>query len=233
MISVYRIGFNLENENQTYYFSISYNNDNQLLNTMILSPQGNLLQEYWDPSEESWAAAWSALRTPCDYYGACGPFGICNANASPICSCLRGFKPRNAAEWSRGNWSNGCVRNAPLQCEKSTNATGGGEDGFFKVELVKVPFLAEWSNSSSSADECKQECFENCLCSAYAYENGIGCMLWRSDLVDVQTFESIGADLYVRLAEAELDTISRLSLNSYCNYFLSKLNLFDIVFIHR
>ncbi|XP_038895960.1 G-type lectin S-receptor-like serine/threonine-protein kinase At1g11330 [Benincasa hispida] len=209
MISVYLVGFNLAIEDQAYYFSISYSNEDQLLYNMVLSPEGNLEQQYWDPSKENWEVSWSAFRTECDYYGVCGVFGVCNANVSPVCSCLTGFKPKDEDEWNRGNWSNGCVRNTPLQCENSSrNNTRVEEDGFLKVELVKVPFLAEWSNSSTSADDCKQECFQNCSCSAYAYENGIGCMIWRRDLFDVQKFESLGANLHLRLAYADLQTIN-------------------------
>ncbi|CAK9327386.1 unnamed protein product [Citrullus colocynthis] len=215
MISVYLIGFNLAIEDQIYYFSITYNNDNQLLYTMVLSPEGNLEQQYWNSSKKNWEARWLAFRTECDYYGVCGAFGVCNANASPVCSCLTGFKPRDEKEWNRGNWSNGCVRNTALQCEKPNNATTSGEeDGFLEVELVKVPFLAEWSNFSTSADDCKQECFENCLCSAYAYENGIGCMLWKRDLIDVQKFESLGSNLHLRLAHADLQTINDVKSKS-------------------
>ncbi|KAG9452826.1 hypothetical protein H6P81_005730 [Aristolochia fimbriata] len=34
---------------------------------------------------------------PCDVYGKCGPWGLCDipSSTSPQCSCLRGFEPRS------------------------------------------------------------------------------------------------------------------------------------------
>uniref|UniRef100_A0A0A0LS76 Receptor-like serine/threonine-protein kinase n=1 Tax=Cucumis sativus TaxID=3659 RepID=A0A0A0LS76_CUCSA len=173
------------------------------------SKEGILEQQFWNQSKGNWEQSWSAFSTECDYYGVCGAFGVCNAKATPVCSCLTGFKPKDEDEWKRGNWSNGCERITPLQCESSArNNSRVEEDGFLHLETVKVPFLVEWSNSSSSGSDCKQECFENCLCNAYAYENGIGCMLWKKELVDVQKFENLGANLYLRLANAELQKIN-------------------------
>lgn len=65
---------------------------------------------------------WSAFRTTCDYCEACGAFGICNAKASPICSCLGGFKANEEDEWNQGNWSGGCVQKTPLKCQNSNNS---------------------------------------------------------------------------------------------------------------
>ncbi|XP_022140069.1 G-type lectin S-receptor-like serine/threonine-protein kinase At1g11300 [Momordica charantia] len=199
MKSVYLSGNSLLIEDQTYHLT-----NGQKSMYIFLSSQGNVERRAWDSTEERWKVIWSAPRTQCDFYGACGAFGFCNAKASPVCRCLRGFKPKQEEEWNQGNWSGGCVRITPVKCGKF-NTANAEEDGFSKVEMVKVPFLAEWSNSSATADDCKHECLKNCSCSAYAYENGIHCMLWKSDLIDIQKFESGGADVYLRLAYADLD----------------------------
>ncbi|PPD66887.1 hypothetical protein GOBAR_DD36233 [Gossypium barbadense] len=46
---------------------------------------------------------------------------------------------------------------------------------------------------------------KNCSCVAYAYDAGIGCMLWSRDLIDVQKFSNRGVNLYIRLPSSELD----------------------------
>ena len=70
-------------------------------------------------------------------------WGIWN---SPICSCLRGFEPRNIKEWSRGNWTGECVRKTPLQCERINGSTEESEaDGFIRLTTIKVLDFAEWS----------------------------------------------------------------------------------------
>ncbi|KAK1556964.1 hypothetical protein Q3G72_015373 [Acer saccharum] len=122
---------------------------------------------------------------------------------NPICSCVRGFEPKNKEEWSRGNWTNGCIRKRLLLCDR-TNQTGEAkkEDGFLKLETMKLPYFAE--QSSVTVAECRERCLNNCSCIAYAYDAGIGCMTWTGSLIDLNKFSSEGADLYIRLAHSEL-----------------------------
>ncbi|CBI38487.3 unnamed protein product, partial [Vitis vinifera] len=119
-------------------------------------------------------------------------------------NCLRGYEPKYIEEWSRGNWTSGCVRKTPLQCER-TNSSGqqGKLDGFFRLTTVKVPDFADWSLALE--DECREQCLKNCSCMAYSYYSGIGCMSWSGNLIDLQKFTQGGADLYIRLANSELD----------------------------
>ncbi|KAK1557127.1 hypothetical protein Q3G72_018523 [Acer saccharum] len=144
------------------------------------------------------------LDTECDVYGWCGEFGSCNPEKKPICSCLRGFEPKTVQEWNRGNWTSGCVRKSPLQCER-INQTGDvkKEDGFLKLGTMKLPYLA--ARSSVSVVNCREYCLSNCSCIAYAYDDGIGCMTWTGSLIDLQKFSIGGADLYIRLAHSELE----------------------------
>ncbi|KAK1556732.1 hypothetical protein Q3G72_011021 [Acer saccharum] len=123
----------------------------------------------------------------------------------PICSCLKGFEPKNKEEWNGGNWTNGCVRKRLLQCER-INQTGEAarEDGFLKLEKMKLPYFAE--RTSIRAAECREKCLNNCSCMAYAYEAGIHCMTWTGSLIDLQMFPINGEDLYIRLDQSELET---------------------------
>ncbi|GMP74973.1 hypothetical protein CsSME_00032212 [Camellia sinensis var. sinensis] len=95
---------------------------------------------------------------------------------------------------------------------------------------MKVPVFAVWSPVLSN--ECKNQCLKNCSCTAYAYYDGIGCMLWSGSLIDIQKFSSDGADLYIRVAYSELDKKRDLKLViaisvivgsimiSICSYFI-------------
>ncbi|KAF8030791.1 hypothetical protein BT93_D0087 [Corymbia citriodora subsp. variegata] len=156
-------------------------------------------------NSSSWSIIWSSRGSDCDVYGQCGPFGICNAYKSPICSCLRGFEPKNFEEWGRRNWSSGCIRKSSLQCNGTTNgsSTAGKKDGFLKLEMMKVPNYG--IVFSTLEDDCPGNCSINCSCIAYAYVSGVGCMFWRGDLIDLQKFSVGGTTLYVRLAHSELD----------------------------
>ncbi|GKV19157.1 hypothetical protein SLEP1_g29451 [Rubroshorea leprosula] len=65
---------------------------------------------------------WSNPQNECEVYGKCGPFGSCDSQKPTICSCLRGFEPKNREEWNRGFWTSGCVRSTILQCNRTNNS---------------------------------------------------------------------------------------------------------------
>lgn len=205
MQSVYLDGFSLVDDKEgtvylTYNFAeVSY------FSFFYMRSNGELLQPFWDEKYNHWRIDWSTRESECDVYGKCGPFGFCDAKKSPICSCLRGFDPKKVEEWSRGDWSSGCVKRSLLQCERIKNGStkAGKMDGFVKLETVKVPNYAIWS--SSSEDKCQEQCLSNCSCAAYAYDAGVGCMYWSGNLTDVRQFTNGGTTLYVRLAHTELE----------------------------
>ncbi|KAJ1405889.1 putative serine/threonine-protein kinase [Sesbania bispinosa] len=169
---------------------------------MGLNPQGQLTSAWWKNRKELWRTAFQG--TSCDLYGMCGAFGSCNWQNTPICSCLNGYKPRNLEEWNRRNWTGGCVRKEVLQC----GGEGVRKDGFLKLQNMKVPDFVE-RLAASLESECRDQCLENCSCVAYAYESGIGCMVWSGDLIDIQRFSSGGGvDLYIRVAHSVLEKYS-------------------------
>ncbi|KAK8527603.1 hypothetical protein V6N13_085421 [Hibiscus sabdariffa] len=195
MNSVYLNGFYLvaDSEEKSYYFTFGLSNTSLVL-YYELDPQGKLIEHQWDDGKGEWVNALSILLNDCDIYGKCGEFGVCDSTKRPICSCLKGFEPRNVEEWSGGNWSGGCVRTTLLQCQN---------DGFLRLETMKVPAFPDWSPVTYGG--CEDRCMKNCSCVAYAYDAGIGCMFWNGDLIDVQKFPYGGVDLYIRLPSSELD----------------------------
>ncbi|TYG81844.1 hypothetical protein ES288_D01G040500v1 [Gossypium darwinii] len=208
MKTVYIDGFHVvaDYQQQTYYFTYEYS-DNYRLKYYELDSQGKLFERTWDGGKGEWINRYSTTLTESCVYGQCGPFGICDRTKQPICSCLKGFKPRNIEEWSRGNWSGGCFRTTPLQCQRDKNngseAGQGDDDGFLKLQTMKVPAFPD--RSSINNGECKDQCMKNCSCVAYAYDAGIGCMFWSGDLIDMQKFSTQRVNLYIRLPSSELD----------------------------
>ncbi|XP_062013315.1 G-type lectin S-receptor-like serine/threonine-protein kinase At1g61370 isoform X2 [Rosa rugosa] len=174
---------------------------------MDISSEG-ILRNLYSPSGKKWYYDWQSSENPCNNYGACGPFGVCKASESPICKCLKGFIPKSNEEWSKRNWTGGCVRRINLSCETHTNesVSSKGKDGFLKMERLKVPDFHEYLTSVvlDKFEDCKIKCLNNCSCLAYAYVDNIGCLVWSKDLIDIQQFPSLGEDLYVRLARSEL-----------------------------
>ncbi|XP_050288921.1 G-type lectin S-receptor-like serine/threonine-protein kinase At1g11330 isoform X2 [Quercus robur] len=231
MSSVFHNGFSVvDDQNGTISLSFSY-----LINSLfhyVLTTEGDLVERYWDNDKDYWRIVWNAMKSECDVYGTCGAFGSCNSRTSPICSCLPGFEPKNTEEWNRGNWTSGCLRRTPLQCER-VNTTGNEAskmDEFLKLKMMKVPDFAD--SSPANEDYCRQQCLENCSCIAYAYDIGTGCMQWTRNLIDIQKFSSSGVDLYIRVAYSELDKVRDMKIIvtitviigtffiSICTYFL-------------
>ncbi|XP_058197233.1 G-type lectin S-receptor-like serine/threonine-protein kinase At1g11330 isoform X2 [Rhododendron vialii] len=204
MNSMYLNGFTVipDDNKGTAYVSFTTGNES-LMEYYLLNHDGNLMEKEMIEWKREWEVSWSALETDCDVYGKCGPFGSCNSKDSPICSCLRGFEPNNIEEWNRENFTGGCARKTPLQCERNGSSNLDLKDGFLKLTTMKVPELADWV--SVPENECEKQCLMNCSCAAYAYYQGIGCMSWSGKLVDIQKFSSDGADLYIRVAYSEID----------------------------
>ncbi|XP_075093131.1 G-type lectin S-receptor-like serine/threonine-protein kinase At1g11330 isoform X2 [Nicotiana tabacum] len=201
MRSVHTGGYNVvdDEEGTVYLTGLA---DRKEAVRFTLEPNGNLVQSNWDENERNWKIPWLAISDDCDVYGTCGPFGCCNSLDSPICSCLRGFDPKSREEWEKGNWSSGCARRKPLQCEEKNKTSK--EDGFVKMEFMKVPDFAEWLPPKME-DECRSQCLKNFSCLAYAFDAGIGCMSWSRSLIDIQELQRAGTTLYIRVAYSELD----------------------------
>ena len=191
----------LSDENEgTVDFMFSVQNESKLEH-YVLNHDGNFLQKSWDYGKKKWLIAWQSMVSDCEYYGKCGRFGNCNAKKSTICSCLNGFKPKNKARWSKGDWSHGCIRKTPL---RKCGDKGGIEDGFLRLQNRKVPDFGKLVVKAKE-DECRIKCLRNCSCIAYAFPKDVGCIQWiNRSLIDVQEFTSGGADLYIRLAHSDL-----------------------------
>lgn len=176
---------------------------------------GTINEIWWDFRKRQWKTKYRAPDVECDFYGKCGAYGTCNSLKSPMCRCLRGFTPKSEEEWSKGNWSNGCVRRISLQC-----GAEGSQDGFLVLNMVKLPDFAEWF-TGINLNECKSQCLNNCSCLAYAYDAGAGCLYWSRDLIDIQELTSGGVDLFLRLSHLELGKFEKLKrAESFCSFYI-------------
>ncbi|KAJ0550477.1 putative protein kinase RLK-Pelle-DLSV family [Helianthus annuus] len=185
------------------YFGYNLVNSPQA-SRMRLKPDGDIEYLNWINLTQSWNAFSTATNDNCASYSICGPYGVCNIDNTPACSCLDGFEPRNAEDWRRADWSSGCQRIEPLACG---NENGYG-DSFPNITGVKFPDTnVSWYNQSMTLAECEVACKRNCLCMAYANSDitngGSGCLLWFSDLVDIRLDDET-QQLYIRMPASEL-----------------------------
>ncbi|GFP89948.1 g-type lectin s-receptor-like serine/threonine-protein kinase at4g27290 [Phtheirospermum japonicum] len=195
--SIFKFGL-VMNENEVYYHYELFNNS--VISRFTLTEGGVGQRSVWVDRTHGWVVYLTAPTDNCDIYRACGSYGICRVDNSPVCGCLDKFTPNDPRGWDRGDWSNGCARRTPLDCENG--------DGFLKYSGVKLPDTQNsWFSESMSLKECKELCSRNCSCTAYTSldigRGGRGCLLWFGELVDIREI-SPGADIYIRMASSEL-----------------------------
>ncbi|XP_072987077.1 receptor-like serine/threonine-protein kinase SD1-8 isoform X1 [Typha latifolia] len=194
----------VSNQDEIYY---TYEVSSSMISRFVMNSTGSLQRFIWFDTTQSWSLFWSDPKDPCDSFGACGPFGICNMDTSPMCSCVHGFDPKSPQDWNLRATSGGCVRKTKLDCKG---------DEFLEMDNVKPPeSINAIVNMSMGIDECRQSCLMNCSCRAYASANisggESGCIIWATDLIDMRQFDAGGQTLYVRLAASDMPIVSRSS----------------------
>ncbi|KAI3680606.1 hypothetical protein L6452_35379 [Arctium lappa] len=200
------IDFEFINNPDEISYSFKMRNDT-VYSRLIISPSGLLQRFTWVASSKTWTNFWFAPRDQCDYYRHCGAFGVCDSNASPVCLCPTGFRPRDAEGWGLRDGSGGCVRRSGLEC---------GSDGFLALKNMKLPVTSTaFVDRRMNLSECGEVCKRNCSCTGYASMDvnrvGSGCVIWVGELVDMREYaesEGGGQDLYVRVAASDLDESS-------------------------
>ncbi|GLU09101.1 hypothetical protein SLE2022_259770 [Rubroshorea leprosula] len=189
----------ISNEEEIYYI---YYLINKSVTTRLVLNQTSIKGEryIWNEETRTWKLYNQFPWDNCDNYRTCGAYGMCVNTALPPCQCLKGFRLKSQ-EGSSEDWSQGCVRNNPLDCQKG--------DGFIKFGGLKLPDTAHsWVNRSMNLNECRAKCLENCSCTAYTtmdIKENRGCAIWFGDLVDLKQVEAGGQDLYVRVSAADSD----------------------------
>ncbi|KAG9454347.1 hypothetical protein H6P81_007251 [Aristolochia fimbriata] len=201
MKPAYIFNFNFVSNEREIYYEFDLVNKS-LVSRLIVSPTGILQRFTWLPESRAWNPIWYAPKDQCDQYAVCGPFGVCDANGSPVCSCLKGFQPKSPQAWFLRDGTDGCVRRTPLACSKS--------DGFMKVKGMKLPDTdVAMVHEDMNLDDCEELCLQNCSCMGYASADirgkGRGCVTWGGQLIDLRMYADSGQELYVRLAASELD----------------------------
>ncbi|PON82266.1 S-receptor-like serine/threonine-protein kinase [Trema orientale] len=191
------------NDDEIYY---TYTLKNKSLVSMIVVNRTTRVRQnlVWIETERTWRPFTTIPRDQCDRYGLCGANGNCVMSETPVCQCLKGFKPKSLEKWNSMDWSDGCVRNSPLSCNDKE------KDGFMKFSGLKLPDAEHTRvNKSMNLEECRAKCFSNCSCMAYANSDirgkGSGCVIWIGDLLDIRQFLTTEQDLYVRMLASEIE----------------------------
>ncbi|TVU34884.1 hypothetical protein EJB05_16739, partial [Eragrostis curvula] len=192
---------------ETYYSYSIVGASSSLLSRFVVDATAGQVQRFvW--INGSWSNFWYYPTDPCDSYAKCGAFGYCDTGNSPLCSCLPGFEPRSPQQWNLRDGTGGCVRTTNLSCG------GGGGDGFWVMNRMKLPQATNATlYAGMNLDQCRQVCLSNCRCRAYAAANvsgGVnqGCVIWAVDLLDMRQYSTVVQDVYIRLAQSEIDALN-------------------------
>jgi len=215
---------------QAFTFEVVYSPDEtyysyfirepSLLSRLVVDGAATQLKRF-SLNNGAWNSFWYYPTDQCDYYAKCGPFGFCDTDRSPPCSCLPGFVPRSPDQWGRREWSGGCVRSTSLSCD--------GGDGFWVVNRMKLPQATDATvYAGMTLDQCRQACLGNCSCGAYAAANnsggiGVGCVIWTVDLLDMRQYPIVVQDVYIRLAQSEIDALKAAAAGNHQHSHKSKL----------
>ncbi|WJX31941.1 receptor protein-tyrosine kinase [Trifolium repens] len=186
----------LNNEDEVYYMFTLKNSS--VISIIVFNQTISLRQRLvWIPESKIWSVYQTLPQDSCDVYNVCGANGQCVLDASPMCQCLDGFKPKLPQQWNSTDWTQGCVRNGNWSCGVKNR------DGFKRITRIKLPDTTHsWIDEKMTLEDCKVKCLENCSCSAYSSLDstgtGSGCSIWFGDLVDMRVLQS-GNDLYIRV----------------------------------
>ncbi|KAL9818314.1 putative receptor-like serine/threonine-protein kinase SD1-8 RLK-Pelle-DLSV family [Arabidopsis thaliana] len=169
--------FTTSKEEVTYSFRIT---KSDVYSRLSISSSGLLQRFTWIETAQNWNQFWYAPKDQCDEYKECGVYGYCDSNTSPVCNCIKGFKPRNPQVWGLRDGSDGCVRKTLLSC--------GGGDGFVRLKKMKLPDTTTASvDRGIGVKECEQKCLRDCNCTAFANTDirgsGSGCVTWTGELL--------------------------------------------------
>jgi hypothetical protein len=185
----------LSNEDEIYYMFTLKNST--VISIIVFNETLSVRQRLvWIQESKTWNVYQTIPQDNCDIYNVCGANGLCVLDASPMCQCLKGFKPKSPQQWSATDWTQGCVRIGNWSCEAKVN------DGFERISGMKLPDTAHsWIDEKMTLENCKAKCLENCSCSAYSSLDatgvGNGCSIWFGDLIDLR-ISPTGQDLYIR-----------------------------------
>ncbi|CAN4122487.1 unnamed protein product [Withania somnifera] len=198
---LYTFRFIFNQEELYYIFSLI--NNSSVLSRIVLTSNGVIQRFMWVDQTKRWNIHYKLPADNCDTYSLCGVHGSCDIDSEPICGCLEKFVPKYPQQWDRGDWTGGCVRRTPLDCNK--------EHAFLKYSGIKLPDTKHSQyNKTMTLEECRQICSRDCSCTAYSsldISNGDkGCLLWFEELIDIRKVSERGQDIFIRMDPSEQES---------------------------
>ena len=160
---------------------------------IVLSDYGAIHPFSWEERSERWILHALQPTDVCSDFARCGRNAVCDIRSSPTCECLDGFEPLVRGDWDALNFSSGCRRKRPIQCDKDKTE-------FMEQTNIRFPTYPEKLEIAMKG-VCEFVCRGDCSCTAYANSVGGGCLLFMGDLIDSERVtDDSGITLYVRMS---------------------------------
>ncbi|XP_062110565.1 G-type lectin S-receptor-like serine/threonine-protein kinase At4g27290 isoform X2 [Humulus lupulus] len=237
--------FTFINNDDEVYYTFDLKNKSVVSRIVVNETTSTWERKMWSEREQRWVTYFTNPSDRCDFYDVCGVNGNCVISSSPICQCLKGFRPKSQQQWDSADWSQGCVRKVPLSCMNKH------KDGFFKLSGLKLPDTKRsWVKKDMNLKDCRATCLNNCSCMAYSNtdirEQGSGCAIWFDNLMDIRQIAGGGGlDLYIRMPESELGrddrkvkivvivVIGGMSVMIFLGYYFYRRDVKDKTYINK
>ncbi|GLT61434.1 hypothetical protein SLA2020_341390 [Shorea laevis] len=104
--------------NEEVYTSYSLKNKSLISRVFLNQTDYTTQRCIWGENTQTWNLYSYMPRDFSDTYGRCGAYSYCDNTQLPPCQCLEGFQSRFPSKWSSMDWSQGCVRKRPLNCQQ-------------------------------------------------------------------------------------------------------------------
>ncbi|XP_059635720.1 G-type lectin S-receptor-like serine/threonine-protein kinase RKS1 [Cornus florida] len=196
----------VDNDDEVF---VILSNNASILWRFVVNESGTLEMFDWLEGDCRWVGFWSTPKDGCDSYGTYGTsamFGNCNppSDGKFECTCLPGFEPKIAHDWSLWDASGGCV-------SKRGGDTCRNGEGFVLMIHSNIPYATVTRvNISWSLKECEEVCLKDCSCNGYTSADirggGSGCVTWHSQLMYTRVFSDGGQEKYIRVDAVELES---------------------------
>ncbi|XP_050212615.1 putative receptor protein kinase ZmPK1 [Mercurialis annua] len=183
----------------------------RLQRRLTIDFDGNLRLYSRKNRNNRWSVSWQATSQPCRIHGICGPNSVCSYDPyyGRTCSCLEGYKMKDA-----GDWSLGC------ESEFNDDLCSGNEFTFRRLTHVEFYGYDFVFRSNYTLDMCKKVCLQRCDCLGFQfkfikhdYPSNVPYCFAKSSLLNGHHSPNFEGDLYLKVPKRSRSSVKKFSLD--------------------
>uniref|UniRef100_A0A2P2MR24 Receptor-like serine/threonine-protein kinase n=2 Tax=Rhizophora mucronata TaxID=61149 RepID=A0A2P2MR24_RHIMU len=174
---------------------------NQMQRRLTIDYDGNVRLYSRKDGRDMWIVSGQFMQEPCLVHGICGPNSMCSyvptisaSGSNRKCSCLPGFKRKDATDWSLG-----CEPEFNLSCQRS-------EITFLQLTHVEFYGYDSSFHPNYTLEMCKNICSQSCDCKGFQlkfikpdHPSNIPYCFPKIKLLNGRRFPNFQGDLYLKV----------------------------------